>query len=191
MTTVSTKPGSERAAKAEDGQCRRGFFVRLTALVLGVGLYVPAAVAGMLAFLNPLREKAQAGRLVRVANLGALPEDGTPQRVTVVAERINAWTHSNEAVGAVFLRRVGDKTVEAIHVVCPHAGCFVEYKASEKVFFCPCHRASFELGGKRKDADSPSPRDLDTLAVEIRNGVEVWVKFENYRTGTPQKIAEA
>ena len=60
----------------------------------------------------------------------------------------------------------------------------------KKIFVCPCHNARFDLSGKRLDATSPSPRDLDTLEMEIR-GDEIWVKFQNFRTGTAQKIAEA
>jgi hypothetical protein len=29
---------------------------------------------------------------------------------------------------------------------------------------------------------------LDDLVVEIRNGTEVWVKFQNFRAGTHDKI---
>ena len=61
----------------------------------------------------------------------------------------------------------------------------------ENEFLCPCHNAHFDLTGKRKDENSPSPRDLDTLDVEIRNGSDVWVKFQNFRTGIPNKVVEA
>jgi menaquinol-cytochrome c reductase iron-sulfur subunit len=39
-----------------------------------------------------------------------------------------------------------------------------------------------------QDPKSPSPRGLDDLVVEIRNGTEVWVKFQNFRAGTHDKI---
>jgi len=76
-------------------------------------------------------------------------------------------------------------------VICPHAGCFITYNPGENSFFCPCHTAHFDLAGKRLDEKSPSPRDLDTLEVEVRPGGEVWVKFENYQTGTPNKVVQA
>ena len=61
-------------------------------------------------------------------------------------------------------------------------------QTGEKVrgFFCPCHRATFDLAGKRLQATSHSPRDLDTLAAEVRNGTEVWVQFQNFKLGLPQ-----
>ena len=61
----------------------------------------------------------------------------------------------------------------------------------EGKFFCPCHSASFGLGGERLAKTSPSPRDMDLLETEIRNNTEVWVKFQKFQTGTPKKIAEA
>jgi Rieske Fe-S protein len=67
----------------------------------------------------------------------------------------------------------------------------VEYDASNNNFFCPCHNGRFNLRGKRLDATSPSPRDLDALEVEIRNASEIWVKFQSFRSGVPQKIADA
>ena len=84
-------------------------------------------------------------------------------------------------------------------LICPHAGCTIELKdvPDEKTgskapgYACPCHKAYFDLTGKRLQAASPSPRDLDQLEVEVRNGNEVWVKFQNYKLGTPDKVAVA
>lgn len=170
---------------------RRGFLAKLTALLLGAVAYTVPVAAGVVSFLNPWRQKSGAGRLMRLASLDTLPEDGTPRKFPVVMDRIDAWNRfPDEPVGAVFLRRT-EEGVEAIQVVCPHNGCHVGYSPEKKQFYCPCHGANFALNGKRLDETSPSPRDLDTLEVEVRNDSEVWVKYENYRTGTPQKVAEA
>ena len=178
---------------------RRSFLMKTATIGFGGLAYAVPALAGLFAFLNPLRQKSEAGQLIRLATLDMLPSDGTPREVSVVADRSDAWNRfPNEPVGAVYLRQTGflkqtgqqDNSVEAINVVCPHAGCSVQYNAAEDKFFCPCHAASFDLTGKRLDATSPSPRNLDTLEVEIREG-EVWVRFQNFRTGTPEKIVEA
>ena len=46
--------------------------------------------------------------------------------------------------------------------------------------------------GKRIDPEHcPSPRDLDPLAVELREQggtVEVWIKFETFLAGSPHRI---
>jgi len=173
---------------------RRGFFASLAALALAAfGLAVPALTA-VAAYVNPLRRKSAAGRFIRVASLTALPSDGTPRKFPVIADRVDAWNrYPNEPIGAIFLCRTESDAVEAYHVVCPHAGCSIVFQQSDDggKFVCPCHVASFDLQGKRLDKTSPSPRDMDTLEVEIRGKAEVWVRFENYITGITDKIAEA
>jgi len=172
---------------------RRGFVLKSIAVLLGAAAYLTPVVAGVASFLNPLRQKRQEGQFMRLAMLDALPADGTPLKTTVTRDRVDAWNRfANQPVGAVFLRRVGAGEVRAIHVVCPHAGCFVTFDSEKKGFFCPCHNASFDIEGRRTDAISSSPRDLDTLEVDsarLTQG-EVWVRFENFRTGTAEKIAE-
>ena len=172
---------------------RRGFLAKSTAIIAGaLALLAPAAV-GIVAFLNPLRQKSRAGEFIRVANLDALPEDGTPQKFPIVADRTDAWNFfPNVPVGAVYLRRAGKDRVEALQVVCPHAGCTIGIEAAGdgKKFFCPCHAATFDLAGKRLGADSPCPRNMDSLEAQIRNQNEVWVKFQNFVIGTANKTAQ-
>ena len=169
---------------------RRDFLTKAAAVAIGatVGL-VPAGV-GLLTVLDPLRHKTAAGALVAVTSLTALPEDGSPRRFEVVADRVDAWNRFPRVpVGAVYLRRVAGGKVEALNVTCPHAGCPVEFKADGKHFLCPCHDSRFNLDGTLvAGARSPSPRALDSLEVEIRNGAEVWVKFQNYEAGKAGKI---
>jgi menaquinol-cytochrome c reductase iron-sulfur subunit len=175
-----------------EGESRRGFLAAVTAIIGGgLALLVPT-VTGIVAFLNPLRQKSQSGQFVRLSSLDVLREDGTPQKVPVIADRTDAWSRfPAEAIGAVFLRRSG-KEVTALQVICPHAGCSISFEGSAEggKFFCPCHRASFDLSGRRTDEVSPSPRDMDPLEVEIRNSSEVWVKFQTFSLGTSQAIAQ-
>ncbi len=169
---------------------RRGFVAKTIALLFGAIAYLAPAATGIRAFLNPLGQKSSAGRMFRLATLGAL--DAVPRKFAIVADRVDAWNRCpNEPVGAVYLRRREDGQVVAIQVVCPHAGCSVQFQAAAGEFLCPCHMARFDVSGKRLDETSDAPRDLDTLEVEIRNQDEVWVQFANFRAGTPKKIPEA
>jgi menaquinol-cytochrome c reductase iron-sulfur subunit len=189
---AETPPKSDKPEAKVIQEPRRVFIAKMIALVAWAAALVTPAAAGVVAFLNPLRVKGQAGEPLRLGSLEALPADGTPRKFPVIMDRTDAWNRfPKEPVGAVYLRRIGENELEAIHVVCPHAGCFVGYDAGKNVFVCPCHNATFDLSGKRLDATSPSPRDLDTLEVELRGGDEIWVKFQNFRTGIPQKVAEA
>jgi Rieske Fe-S protein len=168
---------------------RRNFLVRAGAVAIGAVTMLVPAVSGLLVLLNPLRRKAAGADAVRVASLKALPANGEPRKFPVLATKVDAWTRTPDVpVGAVYLRRVGDKEVKAFNVVCPHAGCFVDYQAAQNHYHCPCHDSTFALDGKVLDPKSPSPRALDELAVEIRHGDEIWVKFQNYRAGVKERI---
>ena len=173
------------------GDDRRGFLTKTAAVLCGGAACAAPIALGAAAFCQPLRLKGQAGQFMRLTSMDILPADGSPRKFPVIASRSDAWNRfPDEPVGAVFLRRLGNGQVEALQVVCPHAGCHVDFDPKSNEFFCPCHAARFDLSGKRLDAaHSPSPRDLDALQAEVRNGGEVWVKFENFRTGTPQKTA--
>jgi Rieske Fe-S protein len=165
----------------------------------GLTLVVPLGT-GIVALLNPLRQKGQAGQFVRLATLDTLPTDGTPLKATVVMEQVDAWNRSpNQPVGAVFLRRTGPGQVTALNVLCPHAGQPVEYKEDldratnqkTKKFYCPSHFATFDLSGKRIDAVSPSPRDMDRLEVKLDDKNEVLVEFKSFQTGITQQVPKA
>ena len=168
---------------------RRGFLKRFAAGVIGVVVGIVPLLSGIAVLFDPLRRKAARGEPVFVAPLGAIPEDGTPRKFTILASRTDAWNKSPQTpVGAVYLRRTGPKTVSAFNVVCPHAGCFVEFMAARNGYFCPCHDSTFALDGKISTPSSPAPRPLDSLDVEIRKENEVWVKFQNFRAGVHEKI---
>jgi Rieske Fe-S protein len=175
---------------------RRGFLAKLFAVAGGSAALLAPTALGTAVFLNPLGQKGQSGDFRKLTTLDALPEDGSPMKVSVIAERTDAWNRfPNESIGAVYLRKNmkdGHAEVEALQVVCPHAGCSIMYESGEKggKFYCPCHGASFDPAGKRTDAVSQSPRDMDSLEVEIRNAQEVWVKFQSFATGTARKVAQ-
>jgi menaquinol-cytochrome c reductase iron-sulfur subunit len=192
--------GPEADATSATGgseEARRGFLTKLVGLGLAAAAYAVPVVAALAAALNPLRLKGASGSLLRLTSLESLPADGIPRKFPVIAERTDAWTRSMQAIGAVYLRRTGPDQIEALQVVCPHAGCTVEFKEAAEAaaddggpasrFVCPCHKAMFDVTGKRIEEDSQAPRDMDALEVEIRNDTEIWVRFENYKVGTPDR----
>jgi menaquinol-cytochrome c reductase iron-sulfur subunit len=182
-------PPPESGPPAQSARAgRRSFFKEAAAVVIGAVSTLVPLMSGLIVFFDPLRKKAKAGEFVFVASLTALPEDGLPRKFPVIAAHTDAWNKFPPApVGAVYLRRVG-KTVEALNVVCPHAGCFVDFISDTRSFLCPCHNSSFALNGKISDPGSPSPRAMDKLTAQIRNGNEVWVKFQNFQAGEPRQI---
>ncbi len=174
----------------EGAEPRREFLVKAATVALGGAAVAPPMVAGVAFALDPVRRQAPgASDFARITTLDALPADGVPKKFTVFADRVDAWNrHPRTAVGAIYLRRTGDKDVTALHSICPHAGCFVDYQPGKSQYYCPCHNSAFSTDGAVSGQGNPSARGLDTLAVEIRNGKEVWVRYQNFRMGTAEKI---
>ncbi len=167
---------------------RRGFLKRAFAIGIGAILALVPLGAGLAVFLDPLWRKSAATGAIRVTTLDALPNDGFPHKFPVLATRVDAWNKSTEVpIGAVYLRRTKDGKVQALNVVCPHAGCFVDFSQSRGGFLCPCHNSTFALDGRIADRASPTPRPMDSLVVEVRNEKEIWVRFQNFEAGRPEK----
>lgn len=177
---------------------RRGFFKRALAVLVGGFVGLVPVLTGVAFFLDPLRTRKKKGKsssdengFINVATLDSLVVD-VPQRVTVIDDKSDAWNlYPKEPVGAVFLTLSKDKKVTALNTTCPHAGCSVDFVPAKECFLCPCHDSLFKMDGDLKSEKSPSPRGLDSLEVEIKNGNEVWVKYQNFRAATKEKIPEA
>ncbi len=168
---------------------RRNFMTRTLTVALGGLIAMVAPVAGFVTFLDPLRRKAGVRDMVRVASMGALPDNGEPRKFQVLDTLVDAWNRTeNVPVGSVYVQKTGEDEVRVLNTVCPHLGCSVGYAAGSDVFVCPCHKSSFAMDGSIADPGSPSPRGMDELMAEVRDG-EVWVRFQNFRKGTPRKIA--
>ena len=189
---------------------RRSMLVHLTTAILGfLIIAVPSTLSGLF-FLDPILRKRKAasggatdGAVPRKDEAGfirldvtkdSVPQDGTPLSVTVNDDLVDAWNmFRNVPVGSIWLRKVGDGPILAFNSVCPHLGCSVDYIRADNHFFCPCHTSAFALDGKKTN-DIP-PRDMDALEVSMRtngqkdaNGLEIWVKFQNFRKATSDKI---
>src|SRR3954469_3722649 len=148
---------------------RRGFLTKVSAIVIGGLITLVPAAAGLFVFFDPLPRESSSGGGVKVASLGPLPENGEPRKFPVLATRVDAWNRSpNVPIGAVYLQRLAGDKVRAFNAVCPHAGCFVNFRTEQGHFHCPCHDSSFATDGKILDPKSPSARPLDDLPVEIR-----------------------
>jgi menaquinol-cytochrome c reductase iron-sulfur subunit len=176
----------------------------LAVLFSGIAGIIPFG-AGLVMFLDPVLKKRATGGdqaggekaghggndrpFLRVASLDALPADGTPVQVPVLADLSDAWNREvNQPIGAVYLSRQGDN-VKCFNAICPHAGCFVAYSGDRDVFQCPCHTSAFKTDGSRM-LPSPSPRDMDALEVKLVDGT-VFVQFVNYYPGKETREAKA
>ena len=122
---------------SEPVQERRGFIKFLCAFI-GTLISVMPFGAGVWAYLDPLakREGDDGDGFIKVTTLDAIPADGSPAKVSVVADKVDAWNRfTNVSIGAVYLRLV-DGVPKALHTVCPHLGCYLDYRSGNNDFFC-------------------------------------------------------
>lgn len=182
--TSAGKPHTSAPAKD-----RRGFFAQIMTIACGAVAVLTPVASGLFVFFDPLRRNGALGRLLPVAPLGAVPDDGVPRQFPIVAQRVDAWNRSLEPIGAVYLRRQpGETKIECLTATCPHAGCFVNFDAQTKTFMCPCHNSQFALDGAIIQP-SPSPRPMDSLECQVAND-QVLVKFEDFYSGKAEKVVK-
>jgi len=132
-------------------------------------------------------EKDEDGFVNLKVAVDALPADGTPQAVKVHDDKVDAWNKFlNVEVGTVWLLRNEQGGVTAFNTVCPHLGCSVDYRQSNDDFYCPCHQSAFDLKGSK--LNQIPPRSMDQLKVKVKDGKNVWLKFQNFRGATTEKI---
>lgn len=187
-----------RGGDASQDATRRGFFSEVLAFCIGAAILAVPLVSGLALFFDPLfrrNRRSSTGEdprrdpegFLRVASLASLPENGRPQIFTVYDDLVDAWTKfANQPIGRVYLRKLLDGRVTAFNVRCPHLGCAVDYRASRNDYFCPCHMSAFNLDGQREN-EIP-PRGMDSLDVKVKNGTEIWVRYQVFKAGTPEKI---
>lgn len=192
-----------QATSAPQPETRRNILVEgITAVISFLLVAVPSTLGGLF-FLHPVLKSKKssatgggdlAGFIKLDLTAESVPADGTPVAVTVKSDLVDAWNKFRDvAVGSIWLRKNPDGTIVVFNSVCPHLGCSVNYRRSENDFFCPCHTSSFSLDGKK--TNEVPPRDMDDLELKTatdgavdKNGVELWVKFQNFRGANTEKI---
>lgn len=191
MDTPADSPDPSAQTSPPAGGDRREFIKSAACIALGGACMLAPVAAGVTVLLGPLRMPPPNGLWVNLTKVDALPVGAAPRLFQVFVERTDAWTrHARSAVGAVFLERLDETTVRAFQSACPHLGCAVEWRKEAKHFYCPCHNSAFTHDGGIIEP-SPAARGLDTLAVEIRDEGEVWVKFQTFKAGVKEKLATA
>ena len=71
--------------------------------------------------------------------------------------------------GTPILIRRGAEGFEAFSSTCPHLGCRVHWEAADGVFFCPCHRGVFDVGG---EAVAGPPADAGQRLARVNLDVD-------------------
>jgi len=87
------------------------------------------------------------------------------------------WTNSKDNDVVVFSGK------------CPHLGCAYrlrKHRTFGQAFVCPCHLSVFAMSGEV--LDGPSPRPLDRLDVEVKDGL-LAVRYQRFKQGVAAKEA--
>ena len=186
---------TDSESKNQNDQPDRRGFIKGASCAIGAAISVVPLAAGVRMAMDPLsrQETAVDAEFIRLAEVSDL-ELGVPKKFAIVEDKRDKWSRYKDVpVGAVYLLlqkakedERGEPKVIAFNTVCPHLGCFVDYRPEQQDYFCPCHDSNFALDGSLKKG--VSPRGMDTLKVEIRKGHEVWVKFQRFKANTKEKI---
>ena len=74
------------------------------------------------------------------------------------------------------LIRQDNGDLSAFSAVCTHLDCTVQYKEDERVIWCACHTAIYDLHGK--NISGPPPRPLAHFKLSV-NSEEIYVTKES------------
>lgn len=185
----ATKGSVEVSPCMSKGPPRREF----VSIALGGAIVAAPTVVGLRVVLSPLFSSRSGGILARLTTLENLEVGGVPQAFKVIADKADAWTtYKDLPLGLVYAQRVSDKEVVVFSASCPHAGCAVEYRnegSRGAHYYCPCHESSFKTDGSLAPDNTQAKRGLDTLEVveeKLEEG-EVWIRFQKFKAGIPEK----
>ena len=187
---MSVRKEDDSIATASETAPRRDALKVVAGALAGcVGAALSAGAAAYL--LHPLSTRTVSFD-VGESRLGPVTrfEVGVPRKVAITADRRDAWVTTREVtVGAVWVvRKTGSPaTFDVLSTTCPHLGCPVGATATG--FHCPCHGSRFHLDGSKDQAlaaANPSPRAMDALESEVREGV-LYCRYQKFRSGLKEK----
>lgn len=120
---------------------RRGFFAKLSAVVLAAAAWRP--------------KTAFAGK-----KWVAVPLAKTPKLQKVGGSMVTRIRGKE-----LLLVRDGEQSAHAFEAKCPHEFCDLNYAPDTQKIECPCHAALFDLTGKV--LEGPPPRPLETYQAIV------------------------
>jgi len=156
-------------------------FLALASGALGglMGLALGIPIVGTI--VGPSFQRARS-RWARAGSVAALPV-GHPVSLRYADREKDAYLIETVQRDVWALRRA-DGEVTVFSPVCPHLGCRYEWLSADQHFYCPCHRSVFAPDGRV--LGGPTPRSLDTLPAEIRDG-ELFVAWQRFVLGIGEK----
>ncbi len=169
-------------------ETRRTILGWLTGL-LGAAIAAILSVPALGYVLSPLRRGAGGGMPDDFFDAGPWSDlvEGQPQLVAIEMTHRDGWTKT-QVRHSIWVLKTGAESAVVLSPICPHLGCPVNWNAARGEYACPCHASFFQTNGDV--LSGPSPRGLDPLLFEIRNG-RLWIQWIDFRQGTNKREAVA
>ncbi len=144
MAKTGHQPGGE-SEEAPQGGPRRSF-LGLTALVGGlIGALVGFPIGAL--FAAPLIRGPRTGEGENWVEVGPVSDFGDQPRNTEYSYQYQDGWYQASRTRRVLVRKEGP-AFAVISTECTHLGCGVTWMPDIQRFFCPCHGAEFDAGGK-------------------------------------------
>ena len=179
---ISTAENQLPPASEQEVASRREFLkgvIGVLTLISGLVLGIPFIDS----LVGSISKKKKAGWFM-VTDLGSLPT-GQPVEIKFRGRTEDAYHHEKVLHSVWVIKKAAD-TATVFSPNCPHLGCHYTWNQEAGRFACPCHGSVFSLDGRV--LYGPAPRPLDILPHKIEGG-NIYVEWERFRVGIPQKIA--
>ncbi len=131
---------------------------------------------------NPSLKKSTSS-FSKIGDLESI-QSGKPVNIPFLTSSKDAYLNETE-MHNIWIVKNSNENINAFSPICPHLGCSYNWNSSSDHFECPCHGSVFDIKGKL--LSGPSPRNLDTLPIKIKDDV-VFVEWQKFQIGTEKKI---
>ncbi len=162
-------------------------FLKICSVALSSLIGVAYAVPLIRSFISPALRQTVSGStgLLELGSVGGC-QVNVPTKVKIKDVKTDAWTKFPPTeIGAVWIVMDEAREFTAFTSICPHLGCGIDWDNNSGKFICPCHDSYFDIEGKV--LSGPSPRGMDTLETEIKDG-KIFVKYRKMRLGISEKM---
>jgi menaquinol-cytochrome c reductase iron-sulfur subunit len=185
---------SKQAPPPSELSRRRFYGVMSTGFLAIVGIGTLAGPTGML--LDPLLRKKENedGRdnQFQIGRIDRFVVGGAPTRIVIRKTIKDGWlTRSGVPIGAVLVQRLKGDDFRVFSSTCPHLACAVTPNPKHNRYHCPCHNSAFTFSGQATanpdGKQGPSPRGLDPLPWNVKNGV-LFVTWKRFQTNIADRL---
>ncbi len=162
-------------------------FLKICSVFLSSFIGIAYAIPLIRAFISPSMQDTVKGSssLIDIGEISGF-QVNIPKKVPIKDSKTDAWIKFPPVeIGAVWIILDQDKKLTVFSSICPHLGCGIDWDQNTGRFICPCHESYFDIRGKV--LTGPSPRGLDTLETDIKQG-KIYVKYQRMKLGISKKI---